>query len=305
VNNKTPSITIAICTYNRAHYLTLCLESLRDGIKKYPEIDVLVVDNNSCDTTSQVCSQFVDQGMPLRYVLEKKKGIAHGRNTAYREATGYYVAYIDDDAKAHIDYVDRLVATATKCDYDCFGGMYYAYFETKRPKWLPDGFGTKKNISEKREVIATGFLSAGNFICKREVLEKIGGFDTALGMFGTKVGYGEEDNVQHKMRVEGYQVAWDPKLGVDHVVAKRKLKLGWHIDYIYKQNRDIILSYNPYDSFTKVVQEFIKIAFKYTPRYVLKFLRNKEYYWQNLYIEVVGSYARVLGAYNNKNSFSE
>jgi GT2 family glycosyltransferase len=278
---------------------------VEESIKKYPEIDVLVVDNNSQDNTAEVCAEFVKKGMPIRHVVEKNQGLAFGRNRAYNEAVGYYVAYLDDDAIAHTDYVDRLVDTANAYDYDCFGGMYYAYFETKRPKWLPEGFGTKKNLSEKRGVLSSGFLSGGNFICKRDVLDKIGGFDTTLGMVGDSVGYGEEDDVQHKMRAEGYTVSWDPELGIDHLVGSTKLKPSWHIDYIYKQNRDIILSYNPYDSFTKVVQEFIKIAFKYTPRYVLKFLRNKEYYWQNLYIEVVGSYARVLGAYNNKNSFSE
>jgi len=305
VSGKRRTITITVCTYNRAHYLTLCLQSIAQSIKKYPEIDVLVVDNNSSDITAEVCAQFAEKGMPIRHVVEKKQGIAHGRNTGYKEAGGYYVAYIDDDAIAHADYVDRLVDTANAFDYDCFGGMYYAYFEIKKPKWLPEGFGTKKNLSEKREVIPSGFLSAGNFICKREVLEKIGGFDTKLGMFGTKVGYGEEDNVQHKMRQAGYSVAWDPELGVDHVVAQRKLKPAWHIDYIYKQHRDIILNNNPYQSLGSVVKEFIKIAFKYTPRYVLKFFREKDFYWQNLYIAVIGSYARVVGSYKNKNVLSE
>jgi glycosyltransferase involved in cell wall biosynthesis len=304
VSKKTPAITIAICTYNRAHYLRLCLESLLDGVKKYPEIDVLVVDNNSKDETAAVCASFSKLGTPISRIVEEKQGLSYARNKAYSSAKGYYVAYLDDDGIAHNNYVDRLVQTASECDYDCFGGMYYAYYETKKPKWLAADFGTKKKMSERREIIHSGYLSGGNFICKKKVLQAIGGFDPNFGMSGTKIGYGEEDNAQYAMRVKGYTIAFDPHLGIDHLVSKNKMKPSWHVGHVYKQNRDILLSENHYSTLFLVVTEFFKITFKYAPRFIVKFFNDKNFYWQNLYISIFGNYARVLGMYNNKNSYN-
>ena len=300
-----PTITITICTYNRAEYLSLCLESILAPIQKYPMIDVLVVDNNSTDTTQQVCNTYKGKGMPITWLLEQKQGLSHARNAAINKAIGYYIAYLDDDGIAHSNYIDRLVDTASGFDYDCFGGMYYAYYEKGKPKWISDDFGTKKKISEKRSIIQKGFLSGGNFICKKEVLQALGGFNASLGMQGKKVGYGEEDDIQHKMRLQGYTIAFDPLLAIDHLVAKAKLSPSWHIKHIYSQHKDIILKYNPYVGFRDVLREYIKITFKYIPRFLLKFVKKKDFYWQNLYITVVGSYVRVWGSYKNKNTFSE
>ncbi|MDZ4681254.1 MAG: hypothetical protein SGI94_12515, partial [Saprospiraceae bacterium] len=53
------------------------------------------------------------------------------------------------------------------------------------------------------------------------------GFDPALGMSGTRVAYGEETEVQYRMRKDGIEIGYDPEWVIYHLVAPYKLKVEW------------------------------------------------------------------------------
>ena len=81
-------ISIAIATYNRADELERTLSSLalvdQSGLDDF---EVLVIDNNSNDSTAEVARRMSDLfGGRLRRVLESKQGLSHARNRAISEA---------------------------------------------------------------------------------------------------------------------------------------------------------------------------------------------------------------------------
>ena len=96
-NNMNPRITVAIVTRNRASHLTDCLASLVRQKTKPP--GVLVVNNNSVDTTSEVVRSF-SRSLAIREVIEKNLGYPNVYNRALRECTSTWVAFIDDDCIA-------------------------------------------------------------------------------------------------------------------------------------------------------------------------------------------------------------
>ena len=81
-------VSICVCTHNRAHILTYCLEALAN--LKVPvgcEAEVLVVDNDSVDNTKEVVGTY-SQRSPIKilYLHEPQRGLSVARNRAIEEA---------------------------------------------------------------------------------------------------------------------------------------------------------------------------------------------------------------------------
>src|SRR5215212_6049306 len=94
-----PSISIAVCTWNRARMVEKTLESFtRLVVPEGVNWEVVVVNNNSPDDTETVLERFAAR-LPLRHFLETRQGIAHARNRAAREARNDVILWTDDDVQ--------------------------------------------------------------------------------------------------------------------------------------------------------------------------------------------------------------
>jgi glycosyltransferase involved in cell wall biosynthesis len=98
-------VTVIIATYNRAQLLRQTLESLTRQTR--PADEILVVDNNSSDSTKAVAGEYSDK-LPLRYVFEAKQGVAFARNCGIRNATGDILAFTDDDCHPEPEWLEYL-----------------------------------------------------------------------------------------------------------------------------------------------------------------------------------------------------
>lgn len=102
--------TVAICTYNGVQRLPLVLEQLRSQTLTHPcRWEVIVVDNNSSDQTSEVVASYQQhwpQSIPLRYEFESRQGLGFARQRAIQAARGQWVGFLDDDNPPTLDWVD-------------------------------------------------------------------------------------------------------------------------------------------------------------------------------------------------------
>lgn len=87
-------LTVIVPTLNRASLLRLALEALTRQTRSPDE--VIVVDNNSSDDTREVVREF-ESRLPLKYLVETRRGAAEARNLGIRHATGDVLAFTDDD----------------------------------------------------------------------------------------------------------------------------------------------------------------------------------------------------------------
>lgn len=94
-----PTVTVAICTRDRAEVLDRCLTSIERLAA--PPREVLVVDNASTSGATRT----VAERHGVRYVLEPRPGLDVARNTAIRHATGDVVAFADDDVEVHPEWL--------------------------------------------------------------------------------------------------------------------------------------------------------------------------------------------------------
>jgi glycosyltransferase involved in cell wall biosynthesis len=84
--------SVVIVTYNRAHWLHRCVDSVRrSGMRG---LEIVVVDSGSTDDTAEVARTL---GPDVRYIYQPNFGVAAARNRGARECRGRYVGFLDSD----------------------------------------------------------------------------------------------------------------------------------------------------------------------------------------------------------------
>jgi len=89
-----PLVSVVIPTYNRAHLLPECLDSVLS--QDFGPFEIIVVDDGSTDNTSEVLARYGDRVISVR---QSNTGVAGARNLGVRVARGALVAFHDSDDK--------------------------------------------------------------------------------------------------------------------------------------------------------------------------------------------------------------
>lgn len=229
--NSKPTLTVIICTYNRASLLRYCLESLTNQVGDH-QFSVIVVDNNSDDDTQEVIDEF-ESRLPITGLLENNQGLSFARNTGYESATTDWVAYLDDDAKAKPNWIDEIIKTIETTDFKAFGGIYDPWYLEGKEKWFKDRYASNRKFFSRKgtyELSGIQFISGGNAVYHLETLRNTTGFPTHLGMSGKKIYYGEELAVQSEIRSKGAKLGINTDLLIDHLAPKKKQHVSFLLE---------------------------------------------------------------------------
>ena len=277
-------LTIIICTSDRPNILTRCLQSLVDI-----DLPILIIDNGSKPILwHQIMLERPELNkLHIAYHRLDKRGLSGARNYGASICTTKWLFYIDDDVLLPKDYLKRLDDLLSRFpDCVCLGGPYRAKYESVRPGWISESFGhTPIREQNSNSVLQHDFLSGNNFIIQRSILQQVGGFPIQYGMSGHTIGYGEEDYVQQKLRALGYPIHFFPELYVDHLVLPHKLLLRWHLRSAFASGRDQLTPPNLLVRFYKLLHATLSSLLKRLPLGIVKVLRHKSYYWQNLVLD--------------------
>ena len=291
-------VSVVVCTYNRAELLEECLDSLTKQSIPPEQYEVLVVDNNSPDHTAEVSQSFVDRFSNFRLITEKKVGLSHARNTGWQEAKGEWIAYIDDDALATENFVERIYWMLENHSYRMYGGLFLPWYKYGKPHWIQDKYSTNKMkatdvITLPHSHTATGCI----MVMEKSLLAAYDGFNPDLGMTGNKVGYSEETDLQYRIRKDGIEVGYDPKLVIHHLVAKYKLEVDWYFRAAFALGRDMVVSGMVGTGFWTLLGHALlgllvmtKDLIIYTPK-----LLTKNYYIETWLIDVFRKMAKRIG----------
>ncbi len=294
-------LSIVVCTYNRGDILIECLESVIDTYTHDYAIELIVVDNNCTDATATNVTLLAESHEYIKYIQEPKQGLSHARNTGYRSATYDWVLYLDDDATLAPDFFERVDYLMTQGGYDCIGGLYLPWYKYGQPRWFKDQYASnlKPQYSDLTRLSETEFVSGGIFMVKRSRLIDVGGFDPNYGMTGDTVAYGEEDDLQVRLRQRGIAIAYDPLLIIYHLVPKYKLNTRWFLKSSYNLGKTYLATHKmSYNMITGIGALCIAIAqtaihlIKYTPRLLLR-----SYYLENWKIDTFKKPAKWFGAF--------
>jgi glycosyltransferase involved in cell wall biosynthesis len=227
LTSSAPSLSIAICTKDRAKRLARLLESLQ-GVRaasRFRSTEILVIDNASVDAATR---EAVDGFAGVRYVFEPRRGLDFARNAALRHAGGELLAFLDDDVVVDRDWLQGLFAAWENCpDAGGFTGLVLPYkleteaqIQFERRGGFGRGFEAKRFHSASAEnalhPVGAGIVGAGcNMAFDRSLLLSIGGFDEALDTGAPLPGGGDLDIFYRVLR-SGRTMIYEPRYAVYH-----------------------------------------------------------------------------------------
>lgn len=165
-------ITICICTYKRPDMLQRLLEQLRtQRTEGRISFGVVVVDNDrakSAEATTTAFAQTV--GFPVSYQNEPRQNIALARNKGVENATGEFIAFIDDDEFPNDDWLLTLV---TACDHYKVAAVLAPvrpHFDSPPPRWIIKGKFCERPEPPTGTPMPWGQCRTGNVLFRRDVL---------------------------------------------------------------------------------------------------------------------------------------
>ena len=84
---KKVKLSIIICTYNRDDFISICLESCKNQTIDYNQYEIVLINNNSTDSTEKLCLEFQkdNPSVNFNYYIEKTQGLSAARNRGIRE----------------------------------------------------------------------------------------------------------------------------------------------------------------------------------------------------------------------------
>ena len=274
-------LSIVICSYNRANYISDALNSLYVQTAGLNFFETIIVDNNSTDNTAEVFKQWraSHTNGSFTYLTETKQGASFARNTGAASAKGQWLCFMDDDAVATPNYVENILKhIETKPDAIGFGGRIIPKYIPSEPKWMSYYVSSLVGNFDYAPT-ACAFENGkypieSNMIVKKVVYDSIGGFNNNLpGVVGTLRIGGEGKELFYKILALGYTIYYDPSICVQHVVEVKKLTP----EYMYRvasgigrgeKTRTLTISKGAY--LKKIVEYLFKLgasillAIKYT-----------------------------------------
>jgi GT2 family glycosyltransferase len=219
-------VSLIIPTLRRPEHLERCLASLVHQTQKATEVLVGIrADDHSND---ELLKRFRDR-LPVRPVEAKGVGVVGSMNSCLREATGDYIALLDDDIELPPNWIERMVShIRSDAKVYAAGGrdLLQDHPEMRRVEPLTNDVGQlhwfgritgnhHRGGGKPRKV---DILRGSNFMLRGDFLRQVG-FDTELRGKGAQVNW--ELALALQARQKGARFIYDPEVHIIHHVGPR------------------------------------------------------------------------------------
>lgn len=199
--------------------------------------EVIVVDNASTDNTADVATHLwpSNHPNPLRVVSQPKLGLSHARARGFEEARYEFVSFVDDDNWVAPDWVETVykVMMEQQAAGAC-GGQSEAVFEITPPAWFKRhegkyAVGSQSDASSDATWTKGHLWGAGLTIRKTAWNSLLSaGFQPLLtGRTGGRLMAGEDTEICLALRLAGWRLWYDERLGFQHFIPSGRLDWGY------------------------------------------------------------------------------
>ncbi|MFH1316289.1 MAG: glycosyltransferase [Candidatus Woesearchaeota archaeon] len=103
---KNPLISVVIPAYNSEKTISKCLSSLLN--QSYDNYEIIVVDNNSKDSTKDIINHFKSKSKKIKMVFEPFVSRGAARNAGISASKGKIIAMIDSDCIAPKEWIEKI-----------------------------------------------------------------------------------------------------------------------------------------------------------------------------------------------------
>jgi glycosyltransferase involved in cell wall biosynthesis len=212
-------LSFVVPAYNEETYLPACLESILAQTREMSDaVEIIVVNNASTDRTREVALAYPG----VRVVDEPRKGLTFARQAGFAASTGELIANVDSDSRLTPGWIAQVLTTfAAEPKMVAFSGPFVYYDLTSGQRVTVQVFYAVAFMvyALNRYVLRAGsMVQGGNFVLRRQALELIGGFNTAIAF------YGEDTDIARRLnRVGKVKFTFDLKM---YSSARRLKKEG-------------------------------------------------------------------------------
>ena len=161
-------VSVVIPAYNEERSIKLCLTAFTKQTTNAP-FEVILVNNNSTDSTLEVALTFKDK-INLKIINEKKQGRGAARVTGFRKAKGSIILSTDADTVVPRDWIKNMLKHFENPKVVAVTGPWKIRSRSKVRNFTAYHF----------QRLSLPCLTGLNFGIRKEIYDKVGGFDPTL-----------------------------------------------------------------------------------------------------------------------------
>ncbi|MEF2953577.1 MAG: glycosyltransferase family 2 protein [Blautia sp.] len=221
--NSNMIVSICIVAYNEEKSLPGLFQDILKQTYPHDNIEVVLIDSGSTDSTKNMMIKFKEEHQEFWavQVLDNPKGIqASGWNVAIKSYRGDVITRIDAHSSITPNFVEENVKLQKEGEFVTGGPRPCVIDEDtdwKRTLLLAEESMFGSSIAKYRrngEKVYVNSLFHGTY--RREVFEKVGGFNEQLGRT-------EDNEIHYRIRKAGYKICFSPNI-VSFQHARNSLK---------------------------------------------------------------------------------
>jgi GT2 family glycosyltransferase len=213
-------IAVVICTHTLARWDDLERAVASVETQSSPAAELIVAVDHNPQLLERARSAFAHaQVLPN----EGTAGLAGARNTAAKASSAPIVAFLDDDAVAESDWLERLAEVFESEEVIGAGGAVLPLWPDHRPAWFPEEFDwvvgcTHRGMPRERTVVRT-FVGA-NMAFRRSVFDEVLFYSGIGHSGGSPLGGSDPDFcIRVRTRWPDRLLVYDPRAAVSHLVS--------------------------------------------------------------------------------------
>lgn len=250
----TSHITVCICTYKRPLLLKRLLNDIgRQNTGGLFTISIVVVDNDQTETAKPVVQEFTAVSpVPVSYFVEPQQNIALARNRAVLNATGEFIACIDDDEFPVEGWLRNLFNTCKTYKVSGVLGPVKPHFDHDAPQWVRRGGFFDRPSYNTGYRIGMWEARTGNVLFARSIIEGI------AEPFRPEFGAGGEDiDFFRRMMEKGDVFIWCDEAAVYEVVPPERCTRRYHLQKALWRGSNFLK--HPTDRTKNLLKSFVAV----------------------------------------------
>lgn len=252
----TKTLTVLICTHNRANLLSRALVSLHAARRPRGWLVNLLVVANACTDATHALLETAKQEsradtsrLALDWLVEPRSGKSFALNTAVpRVRSSDIVTFVDDDHRVDENYLVEICRAAdTYPDITMFCGRILPEWDGTEPSWVHDEgpyrirplpIPRSDGGPVPRELTSDDATpGGGNLFLRGEVFGRAGEFPTELGPRGHDLGGGEDSVFIERALSRGDRLMYVPGVLQHHYVDPERLNFTYVLRKAYQRAR--------------------------------------------------------------------